>query len=1565
MANIDNLSIQISSSADSAAKGIDTLVTQLGKLKSAVSTSGDGLDRLTHQLTEIGNAGRGMSNNIAQKLTNLANGLKALQSVGKVTISSTIGKGIESINQALNSLNVNNLPKIERFANALKALSGMGDIRISSTIAKEMTNIGAAAELLKDVDFTGVKNLADALKQFQGMQDVKIPKISGGAAAEAADAAGAADVVEDTMDSVPPSAEEAENSTRSFGDALKGLAQKLNGAIGPVNGFKGTVKGLWGVLKGAVGGVLGFVGGIARIAKYRFIRALIKDLVQSFKDLYGYSDKFGTGFADAMDKITTSTTYFRNSLAAMTAPLLEILAPALDFVIDKIVWLMNQINQLFAALSGASTYTAARKVERAWSSTFNSTTNSARQAQKELKRTILGFDEINKLNDTTNSGSSGGSGSSPYTNGYELMFEQLPIDSGFLGFSNAIETALSNSMSRIEMIISGASLGLGAILAFSGVNIPLGIALMVAGAAGLTTLIALNWEDLSGSTLGIISTIEAAVSAAMLALGAILAFSSVDIPLGIALMAAGAATLVAAIATNWDSLSTDVTNIIKLIEGIAGGALLTIGAILAFSSVDIPLGIALMAAGAASLAAAVSLDWGWLQTKISEHLGAILLIGTLMTVIGAILLFSMANPGIGLALLIAGLATTVTAVVMNWDSIVETIKGVCNTIKEAVSTWWNNTVEWFKNIGETIWTTIKDGVTGAVEGVAEWVETTFNNIKQAVSDWWDGVVEWFSNLGGKIWETVRDGIGGAVKGIGSWIKEHVFKPFQNMWNWLFGKPAEDEEEYGLQAKLSYSIDDSAVGQSKDVNSILGDEEPSYTELRQMGLDFGQAIRDGIKDKMSGVASEIFNKIKEEWTHGERSLSMSVIASVKKGDEWDADAFKLARDFWQTREMSYARHELLVSVKQGDTWNDAAWSAANMGGATNVRFLKVSVSGESWDDKAWNAANMGGATVARFLKVAVSKAEWNNDAFAAARMLGEQVIRTVVARVRRSEVMWDANAWAAARMLGGQVVRTVVAATRKSVVTWDTVAWKAAQMLSGQVLKTVVAAVRKSEITWDNTAWSAAQKLGGQVLRTVVAAVRKSEVTWDRDAWLAAQKLGGQVLRTVVAATRKSEITWNSDAYTVARMLGGQVLRTVVAATRKSEVTWNNDAWTAARMLGGQILKTVVAATRKSEVTWNSDAWKAAQMLGGQVLKTVVAAIRKSEVTWDADAWQVVQTQNKTTTITVNVKMQKDGWTTVEQYMKDSFGSGAGSGDTVEFQVPLTLGTITKSIWDAWWNNTKKSWATAAHIVEVGVDAVKDWTGSLVDYLGISDEDIAVYVDALSQWGITNTPFLSYLGIGNKLSKNVGVDANKAWGTKSFLEYLGIDDLEANVKVSAQVSQRGGNIITVSPGGSNQWRLEVQKMGGVYSNGVWSDIPQYASGTLNAGSIFAAGEAGPELVGHIGGRTEVLNKSQLAATMYSAVQAAMAPASANFAAAATQMYKGADGMNGEDMETLMEMVRQTNDATMRQNELLREQNDYLRQLNDKDFTAEITTSGISRAQARANRRAGTTVIPVGT
>ena len=68
------------------------------------------------------------------------------------------------------------------------------------------------------------------------------------------------------------------------------------------------------------------------------------------------------------------------------------------------------------------------------------------------------------------------------------------------------------------------------------------------------------------------------------------------------------------------------------------------------------------------------------------------------------------------------------------------------------------------------------------------------------------------------------------------------------------------------------------------------------------------------------------------------------------------------------------------------------------------------------------------------------------------------------------------------------------------------------------------------------------------------------------------------------------------------------------------------------------------------------------------------------------------------------------------------------------------------------------------------------------------------------------------------------------------------------------------------GGGGKVTATMKKDGGVFDKGKWSDIPRFADGGVPSvayGSLFWAGEAGPELVGHVGGRTEVLNASQIA------------------------------------------------------------------------------------------------------
>lgn len=70
-------------------------------------------------------------------------------------------------------------------------------------------------------------------------------------------------------------------------------------------------------------------------------------------------------------------------------------------------------------------------------------------------------------------------------------------------------------------------------------------------------------------------------------------------------------------------------------------------------------------------------------------------------------------------------------------------------------------------------------------------------------------------------------------------------------------------------------------------------------------------------------------------------------------------------------------------------------------------------------------------------------------------------------------------------------------------------------------------------------------------------------------------------------------------------------------------------------------------------------------------------------------------------------------------------------------------------------------------------------------------------------------------------------------------------------------------------------LTTKANGGVFYGGTWKNIKQYANGGAPShGSMFVAGEHGAEIVGHINGRTEVLNQSQIASAIYNAVYSAM-------------------------------------------------------------------------------------------
>ena len=149
-------------------------------------------------------------------------------------------------------------------------------------------------------------------------------------------------------------------------------------------------------------------------------------------------------------------------------------------------------------------------------------------------------------------------------------------------------------------------------------NVPLGIALVAAGAGAMFTAAALNWDELTDKVTTVLSTMLKLAGLMALAVGAIIALSGVNLPLGIALIAAGALALVASAALNWDMLPQTIKNNIGVIAAVASAALLVLGIILCLSGFGIPVGVALILAGSTGLVTAAKLNWNFFADKAKE-----------------------------------------------------------------------------------------------------------------------------------------------------------------------------------------------------------------------------------------------------------------------------------------------------------------------------------------------------------------------------------------------------------------------------------------------------------------------------------------------------------------------------------------------------------------------------------------------------------------------------------------------------------------------------------------------------------------------------------------------------------------------------------------------------------------------------------------------------------------------------------------------------------------------------------------------------------------------------------
>lgn len=323
-------------------------------------------------------------------------------------------------------------------------------------------------------------------------------------------------------------------------------------------------------------------------------RILVFSVIASaFRAIKNYMDQL----LSKNQEYTAQLAQLKVALATAFQPIYEFILPGLMAVLRVLTSIVLVVANVLSALGG-KTLGQSSKSAKALNEEADAI-GAVGGAAKEAKKELAGFDEINTIGSPDTGGGGGGGAGSAASN--------------FEDFDTAEYKA---KIDKLTVYLSGALLALGAILAFSGANIPLGIGLMAAGAIGLASVVKANWGAMSGELTGALTKVALVLGGAALAIGAILAFSGVKPVLGIALMAVGAAGLASASALNWNTITTALQGPVGEVVAIASAALLCLGLVLACSGMNVPLGIALIAAGAVGLVTVGAMNWNAIQEKL-------------------------------------------------------------------------------------------------------------------------------------------------------------------------------------------------------------------------------------------------------------------------------------------------------------------------------------------------------------------------------------------------------------------------------------------------------------------------------------------------------------------------------------------------------------------------------------------------------------------------------------------------------------------------------------------------------------------------------------------------------------------------------------------------------------------------------------------------------------------------------------------------------------------------------------------------------------------------------------
>jgi phage-related protein len=500
----------------------------------------------------------------------------------------------------------------------------------------------------------------------------------------------------DTINNVQQTAAKAGKAAQDAGKGIKEMSKEASKAQKPLGNFVSSLK---------------------RIAFYRIIRGIIKSISQAFQEglekAYIFSsgvDGEGNRFAAAMDRIKGAGNAMKGQLGSAFISLLAAVEPILIALIDLVTKAADAIAQLLSVFSGKGTTYLKATVDT--TAKFTEIAKKAGGAAKEWKNQLLGFDEINRLNEP----SGGGGGGSNPLDGFD--FEDTPIEDKFKKIADTVKRAIQWIEDHLDLVKS------------------------VAEAIGLAIL---AWK--LGSFIRNLFGLEVPLSKI----------------LGIAIAIGGAFVLVKGACDAWVN-GVDWDNLTMMIGGTLA---MTLGLGLAFGTVGASIG--LLVGGVAMLVVGFK-DWittGELSTQTFYLLeGGIIAVGVAL----ALLTHSW------IPLVVAAVAAIALAIYNYWDEISAFFSRIWNTIKETFSSALDSirfqfSKDWeaIKEKAVEIWDKLSTKAEEVWNAISDFFVGGFNTARDTIVGVLSELSQWFDSTFGKLvgWcKTAHDWLQDVLTGLG-------------------------------------------------------------------------------------------------------------------------------------------------------------------------------------------------------------------------------------------------------------------------------------------------------------------------------------------------------------------------------------------------------------------------------------------------------------------------------------------------------------------------------------------------------------------------------------------------------------------------------------------------------------------------------------------------------------------------------------------------------------------------------------------------------------------------------